>query len=201
MSQKNEQQEKKQVQKTTHEKYTDVYVDFLTQYKIQLSSSMKTKNILKCCFFGVIVFVMIAVIVAFLIVVWRAFDLLKENSSIETATASAVSIVSSFVTVIVSILKLPKIVALYLFNKEEDNLMKDVISNIQNYEINAIELELKKLTKTVADSLGTENNGEAKEQLSLESDMELLTESPNANAREPSDKPAANKVKENQENT
>lgn len=191
MIQNNEQNEKMDDQKTTHEKYTDVYVDFLTQYKIQLSSSMSTKNILKGCFFGVIVFVMLVVVVAFLVVVWRAFDLLKLNSSIETVTASAVSIVSSFVTVIVAILKLPQIVASYLFNKEEDNLMKEVISNIQNYEIKAIEMDVKRLTKTVAGSLGGENNVETIEQSSLETDIEL-EESPNSNSREPSDKTKAN---------
>ena len=191
MIQNNEQNEKMDDQKTTHEKYTDVYVDFLTQYKIQLSSSMSTKNILKGCVFGVIVFVMLVVVVAFLVVVWRAFDLLKLNSSIETVTASAVSIVSSFVTVIVAILKLPQIVASYLFNKEEDNLMKEVISNIQNYEIKAIEMDVKRLTKTVAGSLGGENNVETIEQSSLETDIEL-EESPNSNSREPSDKTKAN---------
>ena len=42
---------------------------------------------------------------------------------------------SSFTTMLVSIFKLPQIIGDYLFNKDEDNQMIEIIKNIQQYEI------------------------------------------------------------------
>ena len=44
-------------------------------------------------------------------------------------------IISSFVTMLTAILKLPQIIANYLFNKDEDNQMVEIIKSIQQYEV------------------------------------------------------------------
>ena len=124
-----------------------------------------------------------------------SFDLISKDATTEVVTTSVVSIISSLVTVTVAIFKLPKIVASYLFNKKEDNLMKEVISTIQNYEINAIELEVKKLAKTVADSFCVESGDEIIEESQIGNDMEL-EDSPNAELREPRDRTEINEITE-----
>lgn len=69
----------------------------------------------------------------------------KNYDSIAVVTGAIATIISSFSTMIVSIFKLPKIVAEYLFNKEEDKSMDGIIKNIQQYEINAVKYELDKM--------------------------------------------------------
>lgn len=63
------------------------------------------------------------------------------NSSLEVITGSIVAVISSFVTMIVSIFKLPRIIAKYLFNKKEDDQMTRIIENIQKYELDAVKTE------------------------------------------------------------
>lgn len=66
---------------------------------------------------------------------------LLNNSSTEVITGSIVAVISSFATMIVSIFKLPRIIAKYLFNKKEDDQMANIIENIQKYEFGAVKTE------------------------------------------------------------
>ena len=74
---------------------------------------------------------------------------------------------------IVSILKLPKIIAEYLFNKKEDKQMNQIIKNIQSYEIGAVQLENTALKNATNDSMES-------------SDIPLI-QSPNTNGNQPGD--------------
>lgn len=80
---------------------------------------------------------------------------------------------SSFATMLVSIFKLPQIIADYLFNKDEDNQMIEIIKNIQQYEIDAVKLE-----KTV--SIDAE-----KEIMSREKSDSEMKSSPNTTGEQP----------------
>lgn len=132
----------------THNKYTDAYVEILKTYKEQISSSVAKKNTLKEYFFttikkimyaltAIFSFTMIASLVLFGMMVWK-------NSGSTTIIAGAITtLVSSFVTMVLSIFKLPEIIANYLFNKKEDILMNEIIKNIQQYEIDAVKYEIK----------------------------------------------------------
>lgn len=124
-----------------HKEYTAVYTDILNSYKEQIDSSVKQKQLLKNIFFGVIIGIMIALTLAFL---WSIFSALKVFASSQSAVEIAgaiTTIISSFSTMIVSIFKLPQIIAEYLFNKEEDNLMSQIIHDIQKYEIETYRIE------------------------------------------------------------
>lgn len=66
---------------------------------------------------------------------------LLNNSSTEVITGSIVAVISSFATMIVSIFKLPRIIAKYLFNKKEDDQMANIIENVQKYELGAVKTE------------------------------------------------------------
>lgn len=50
-------------------------------------------------------------------------------------TATLTPLVSSFGTIIISLLKLPEIIAKYLFNPQEDESAVAIVKNIQKYDI------------------------------------------------------------------
>lgn len=128
--------------KSTHDQYTEAYVGILNTYKEQLSQSVTKKNELKQRFFNAIRMIMYIMVITFGLVVVLALAVMAimaacNSSSTQILTGAIVSIVSSFVTMVLGIYKLPQIIADYLFNKEEDNLMKEIIANIQKYELDA----------------------------------------------------------------
>lgn len=133
-------------QPSTHSQYTEAYVGILNAYKEQLNVSVKEKNSLKRDFFKAIRFIMIAMVFIFGIVLLAALIVMgimatHENPSIEILAGAIVSIISSFVTMILGLYKLPQIIADYLFNKEEDKQMTEIIVNIQKYELDVDKTE------------------------------------------------------------
>jgi hypothetical protein len=134
----------------THKEYTEAYVNILNVYKDQINSSVSKKNILKGNFFKTIKIIMY--ILTGLFVVSIIFSLILfgimiifNYQSAEIIAGAITTIISTFVTMTISIFKLPKIIANYLFNKKEDKLMNSIIKNIQRYEIKAIKYEIKNL--------------------------------------------------------
>lgn len=134
----------------THDKYTEAYINILNTYKEQISSSVTKKNELKERFFKTIKIIMYWL--AGIFACTLCFSLLlfgimiyKNYSSAAIITGAITTIFSSFTTMVLSIFKLPKIIADYLFNKEEDKLMSEIIQNIQKYEIDAVKYELESI--------------------------------------------------------
>jgi len=132
----------------THNKYTDAYVGILKTYKEQISNSVTKKNELKEKFFNIIKWMLYALTIIFALTMIISLGLFgvmvcKDSESSGIITGAITTLVSSFVTMVLSIFKLPKIIADYLFNKEEDKLMKEIIENIQSYEIEAVKYEIK----------------------------------------------------------
>lgn len=129
----------------THDKYTYLYVHILNTYRGQLETSVKTKNNLQNKFYILITGFMIGLTVLFCGSVIASFVLffimLKMNyTSAYMVSGAITATVSSFATAIAALFKLPEIVAKYLFNKDEDKAMNEIIKNIQEYEINAVRL-------------------------------------------------------------
>lgn len=129
-----------------HDKYTDAYVDFLKTYTGQYEKSIKNKNGLKIAFFIVISLVMFILMIVFAVVLVETIKIFKlmigtDYKSTELIVGAIVSLVSSFVTMNISIFKLPKFIAKYLFNKDEDSTVMKIISGIQLYELQADEHE------------------------------------------------------------
>lgn len=132
--------------KSTHDQYTEAYVGILSAYKEQLSKSVKKKNALKKNFFDLIKWIMGTMVIVFgmviiLSLVLMGIMVIYKSNSTQVIVGAIVSIISSFVTLVLGVCKLPKIIAEYLFNKEEDQLMKEIIENIQKYELNADKTE------------------------------------------------------------
>lgn len=63
------------------------------------------------------------------------------ENPIESVVAVIVAVVSSFVTMLVSLFKLPKIIAKYLFNPKEDESMAQIIGQIQKYDTDMYAIE------------------------------------------------------------
>ena len=130
-----------------HRDYTAAYVGILNTYNSQISDSVSKKNELKSKFFSVIKGIMISLTVLFSLSIVLSFVLFflmvgSQKNTVELLAGAITAIISSLSTMVLSIFKLPKIIADYLFNKEEDKLMNEIIKNIQKYEIDTLNLEL-----------------------------------------------------------
>lgn len=161
-----------------HGKYTQAYVGILDTYKEQISNSVNKKNQLKEKFFSVIKGIMITLVVLFVVILLCSFVIfgimiICKYQSVSVITGAITAMLSSFATMLVSIFKLPQIIADYLFNKDEDNQMIEIIKNIQQYEIDAVKLE-----KTV--SIDAE-----KEIMSREKSDSEMKSSPNTTGEQP----------------
>lgn len=126
-----------------HSLYTKIYVDILKEYKERIQTSAGKKEKLKEKFFNMIRAIMIAllcmlflsIIVSFIAMFIMAIN---KQESVAIIAGSLTAIISSFATIIVSIFKLPEIIARYLFNKKEDKQMAKVIRGIQRYEVDIL---------------------------------------------------------------
>lgn len=74
------------------------------------------------------------------------------SNSIATIAGAITAMISSFITMLLAIMKLPKIIARYLFNKKEDKLMAEIIKNIQKYEIKAVNIDKMSMLQTLSDN-------------------------------------------------
>ena len=134
----------------THGKYTDAYIDILKTYEKQILDSVSKKNNLKEEFFITIKHIMYGLCFVFagtllLSIILFTIMIIKDYNSVAVITGAITTIISSFATMIVSLFKLPKIIADYLFNKKEDRLMNQIIKNIRQYELNAVKYDLENL--------------------------------------------------------
>lgn len=147
----------------THDQYTKVYVDILEQYKELINASVSNKNHLKENFFAVMIIIIVLTLVVFSCCLFYAlgvFDrmILLRSDAVAPVTGAIVSVISSFVTMLLAIIKLPKIIARYLFNKKEDKLMNEIIKNIQKYEIKAVYVDRSSILEALVNNDNNINN-------------------------------------------
>lgn len=109
------------------------YDNILSEYSSHVSKTLKTKRFMKLFFFWLSILVMIFCIVFIVGSVIVIFSESKNNSnfSIEDYIIPSFTALSSFLTIFIVI---PKIIAEYLFNSNEDSVMKDIVSSIQEYD-------------------------------------------------------------------
>lgn len=97
------------------------------------------KNILKVLFFIITMGSLISVVYIFYWTLKYAFGIIDKfndlnDISIEAVLSIVTIILPAISSLVVGFLKIPKIIAKYLFNVEEDNFMNSVIKNIQEYD-------------------------------------------------------------------
>lgn len=179
-----------------HDLYTKAYIGILNSYQNQIDKASTGKIKLKDQFFhvikqimylltGLFIFTIVAAIILFGIMV------ITNYQSISLIAGAITAIVSSFVTAMISIFKLPEIIATYLFNKEEDQTMSDIIKNIQEYEIRAVDSE-RALIRAEYDAAAVKSNSFIKQTV----DEEIPPHSPNETSEQPENIESINHVKE-----
>lgn len=106
-------------------KINEAFEEFLNDFVKHQNAKENEKLIFKAVFFVVIMlcFTILLIVPIILIV------LLRKSSEITIVIA----LISALVEMISAILVLPKIIAQYLFDKEEDRNVLDIIKNMQQY--------------------------------------------------------------------
>ena len=104
----------------------NAYADLVVAYKDHYINKATSNQILKKWFFGLTFGILFLLIVG--IIVFTIF-LLKSNQGEDTAL---VGIVSAIIGLISSIIILPSIMARYLFPKNEDEYIKDMIVHMRD---------------------------------------------------------------------
>lgn len=185
---------KQAAESDAHNKYTSAYINILETYEDQIKKSVDKKNDLKGKFFYAIRFIMYGMMLLFFISIAASFSIFwfmvyKNYQSVAVITGAVTAIISSFATMIVSIFKLPEIIARYLFNKKEDKLMNEIIKNIQRYEIEAVKLENVAELNSANNKMRFTEFDAKKEKLPLPSGDLSVKDSPNTAGKQPESLP------------
>lgn len=132
------------------------YSEMLSIYVKATRRNGYIKDILKVLFFLITIGSLVAIIVIFAWTLKYAFDFFGNVEDINKISLEAIlSIVTVILpaisSLIVAFIKIPKIIAKYLFNIEEDNYMNSVIKNIQNHDQSMFAME-HKINVTLAEN-------------------------------------------------
>jgi len=129
-------------------KHSRSYSSLLSIYVKSTRTSIIIKNILKCLFFFITMGTLVAVVFFFYFVlryVFVSFDKIENinNISIEMILSMVTIILPAISSLIVAFVKIPEIIAKYLFNIQEDDNMNKIIKNIQDYDKDMFAMEHK----------------------------------------------------------
>lgn len=129
-------------------KHSKSYSDLLNIYVRATKRNTIIKDILKILFFVITMGALITIVVVFCITLNSAYNLLKNLEDINTISIEAILSVATIVipaisSLIVAFIKIPKIIAKYLFNVQEENYMDSIIKNIQNHDQSMFAMEHK----------------------------------------------------------
>lgn len=120
-------------------KHSKMYSKLLDIYVSNTNINIIIKMVLKILFFIMTMGAMLIVIYLFYISLKYSFSTLDRFDDLNDITLDVVLslltiILPSISSLIVAFIKIPEIIAHYLFNVEEDNYMNDIIKNIQDYD-------------------------------------------------------------------
>ena len=106
------------------------------------------KNLFKCIFFTIVMGILICIVVIFWNIikyVFNSYSSLRNinDISLETILSMISLILPAISSLIVAFIKIPEVIARYLFNIKEDDNMSKIIKDIQNYDRDMFELEHK----------------------------------------------------------
>lgn len=104
------------------------FQEYLNTFNRYTKISEFQKVILKPVFFAIVMATLIFVIVSPYILLFYHDDLITDTTIISTTITSSVETISAIVV-------LPKIIAKYLFNKDEDTNKTNIIKGMQDYNV------------------------------------------------------------------
>lgn len=151
-----------------YDERSDKYTQILSNFVENISSAAKTKGVLKITFFYSIIIMLILFTLVFVGSLIFAFYLVYNAISgqvypTETFFTAIVSLLSSLGAVVISLLKLPEIIAKYLFNPEEDRDTITIVEKIQQYDISMYDME-HKIESLLMDEQISDNDKEISEE-------------------------------------
>ena len=129
-------------------KHSQNYSKLLDIYVISTKRNIRMKGWFKILFFIITMGSMIAIVYLFYVSLQYAFDNFAKFDSLNDISVEAILsmvtvILPAISSLIVAFIKIPEIIAHYLFNVEEDNYMNSVIKNIQDYDKSMFAMEHK----------------------------------------------------------
>lgn len=127
-------------------KHTKSYSELLKIYVTSTKRNIHMKNCFKVVFFIITMGSLIAIVYFFYMALQYSFNNLSKFKTLNDVSIEAIlSIVTvtfpAISSLIVAFIKIPQIIAEYLFNIEEDNYMNSVIKNIQDYDKSMFAME------------------------------------------------------------
>ena len=114
---------------TPKEDHDNAYTAILDAYVDNLKKTMERKRTFKTWFFAISCFLLVSVFWALVYTIWLSSK--KPATDILEWCSAVLPALGSFLTVFIVI---PKIIAEYLFNLEEEKYMSEIIKNIQDYD-------------------------------------------------------------------
>ena len=134
--------------------HSQSYSALLDVYVSDLKRKSITKFILKIIFFAATLTALGFVVGMFCVTVDYVKDFLSTNENLNELSMEAIFgiltvIVPAISSLIVAFIKIPHIIAKYLFDAKEDSYMNQIIKNIQNHDKSLFAME-HKVTATLA---------------------------------------------------
>lgn len=119
--------------------HTKSYTKLLSIYISSVEKNVSMKMWFKIIFFIITMGSLVTIVCLFCFSIKYSadkFSAFKELNSVsfEAILSVATIIVPAIVSLVVAFIKIPEIIAQYLFNIQEDNYMDSVIKNIQDYD-------------------------------------------------------------------
>ena len=120
-------------------KHSQSYSNLLDIYVSSTKRNIWLKFFLKLAFFLITMGALIAIVWFFYLAINYVFQSLDKfedlnELSIEAILGMLTAVVPSITSLVVAFIKIPEIIAEYLFNIKEDSYMNSVIKNIQDYD-------------------------------------------------------------------
>lgn len=137
-------------------KHSKSYSELLSTYVKSTKRNAYIKDVLKILFFFTTMGTLIGVVIIFYITLKYAFNFFSNVDDINEISLEAIlSIVTVILpaisSLIVAFIKIPKIIAKYLFNIQEDAYMNSIIKNIQDHDQSMFAME-HKINVTLAEN-------------------------------------------------
>lgn len=129
-------------------KHSRSYSELLSTYVKATKRNSYIKDILKILFFIITISTLVVVVLIFYNTLNYAFDTFKNTQDINEISLEAIlSVVTILLpaisSLIVAFIKIPEIIAKYLFNIKEDAYMNSIIKNIQDHDQSMFAMEHK----------------------------------------------------------
>lgn len=135
-------------QRSESVKHSKSYSKLLEIYVESVQENIKIKRRHKNFFFNITMGILLIIVLIFaLTLIYAAINFSKFDNlngvSLEAILSIITVLVPSMTSLIVAFIKIPEIIAEYLFNIQEDNYMNSVIKNIQDYDKSMFDIEQK----------------------------------------------------------